>query len=99
MRGHMPATGDVLGGQTRWQTIKGGVTLRAPTCVAICRDGLMTLASLHAHAMVDRDLTPANLFLSPRADSDGWVVKILDFGLSRETRASATRETSAERPI
>jgi serine/threonine protein kinase len=41
--------------------------------------GAMTEA--HAAGIVHRDLKPSNLFLTP--DRDGWLVKVLDFGISK----------------
>jgi serine/threonine-protein kinase len=52
-----------------------GVVLQA--CVA--------LAAAHNKGVVHRDLKPENLFCS-RHDDGGWLIKVLDFGISRLER-------------
>jgi eukaryotic-like serine/threonine-protein kinase len=39
------------------------------------------MAEAHIAGIVHRDLKPSNLFLTP--DRDGWLVKVLDFGISK----------------
>src|SRR5580658_8770850 len=39
------------------------------------------MAEAHTAGIVHRDLKPSNLFLTP--DRDGWLVKVLDFGISK----------------
>src|SRR5580658_1248383 len=39
------------------------------------------MGEAHAAGIVHRDLKPSNLFLTP--DRDGWLVKVLDFGISK----------------
>jgi serine/threonine protein kinase len=48
------------------------------------------LAEAHAAGIVHRDLKPENLFIAEQPDGSA-VVKILDFGISKETCADATR--------
>ena len=61
------------------------------SCSIACQV-LATLSVIHNTGFVHRDLKPANVFLS---DTSGTrLVKLLDFGLSRETRQSAVRLTN-----
>jgi serine/threonine-protein kinase len=41
------------------------------------------LAKAHSHGIVHRDLKPENLFLTEDDEEDGFVLKILDFGVAK----------------
>ncbi len=68
--------------------------LNGPLAVADACDyvlqALAAIAQAHAVGIIHRDLKPANLFLALRPDGSN-VIKILDFGISKQT-ASAGRE-------
>src|SRR6185295_18821724 len=44
----------------------------------------VALAHAHAKGIIHRDLKPSNLFLTD--ESDGRILKLLDFGISKMTR-------------
>ncbi|WP_437735031.1 serine/threonine-protein kinase [Sorangium sp. So ce1335] len=49
----------------------------------IGRDVARGLAAAHELHIVHRDLKPSNIFLHRETDVDGWVVKVLDFGVAK----------------
>lgn len=49
----------------------------------IGRDVARGLAAAHALHIVHRDLKPSNIFLHRETGADGWVVKVLDFGVAK----------------
>ncbi len=50
---------------------------------AIGRDVARGLAAAHALHIVHRDLKPSNIFLHRETGVEGWVVKVLDFGVAK----------------
>ncbi|WP_433933532.1 serine/threonine protein kinase [Sorangium cellulosum] len=50
---------------------------------AIGRDVARGLAAAHELRIVHRDLKPSNIFLHRETGVDGWVVKVLDFGVAK----------------
>ncbi|MCA9677494.1 MAG: serine/threonine protein kinase, partial [Myxococcales bacterium] len=71
--------------------------VRALTIAAQCARGL---AAVHRVGILHRDLKPANVFLV-RHDGGAEVVKIIDFGISKLTRAAGdyTDVTSASKVV
>ncbi len=65
--------------------LRGGRALAPSEAVQICDQICKGLQRAHTAGIVHRDLKPANVFLS--APDDG-MVKILDFGIAKETGAS-----------
>ncbi|MCA9533958.1 MAG: serine/threonine protein kinase [Myxococcales bacterium] len=61
------------------------------SCSTACQV-LATLSAVHKKGFVHRDLKPANIYLASVGATR--MVKLLDFGLSRETRQSAVRLTN-----
>jgi serine/threonine-protein kinase len=64
-------------------------------CVHFLRQACASLADAHGHGLVHRDVKPANLFTCRRGLEYDFV-KVLDFGLVKETReqGDATQLTS-----
>jgi len=54
----------------------------------------VAIADAHSLGIVHRDLKPANLFCVPRNDGT-LVIKVLDFGISKTTRLSASDAVSS----
>lgn len=78
-----------LHGQTLEEVLDVHVLLTPVELFPILCDVLEALDALHACDLIHRDLKPSNLFL---ADSDqGYIVKLIDFGLSKWRRDAADR--------
>jgi eukaryotic-like serine/threonine-protein kinase len=73
--------------------LEAEVQARGPLPVSSTVDWVLeaceALAEAHAVGIVHRDLKPANLFLTRRADG-GPLVKVLDFGISKNTLLEAS---------
>ncbi len=66
------------------------------TCCSLACQCLATLSVIHESGVVHCDLKPANIVVTTSPDHPGQLLaKLLDFGLSKETRASASRITEA----
>jgi serine/threonine protein kinase len=63
------------------------IELAADLLVQTCS----AVADAHRQGIVHRDLKPSNLFCVPRSDG-GFTIKVVDFGISKVTGASASLE-------
>jgi tetratricopeptide (TPR) repeat protein len=85
---------ELVGGRTLADLIAGGA-LSLDQSLDIVRQAAEGLAEAHARGFVHRDIKPANLMVS-----ETGLVKVLDFGLARQTlpffRASDDLTTSGE---
>jgi serine/threonine protein kinase len=55
------------------------------------------MTEAHDAGIVHRDLKPSNLFLCP--DRDGWIVKVLDFGISKMADEGEARLTGTQASV
>ncbi len=83
---------ELLSGLTLGARLDQAECLGTEESCSIASQVLATLSVIHNTGFVHRDLKPANVFLSDMGN--GRLVKLLDFGLSRETRQSAVRLTN-----
>jgi len=77
------------------ETLEERMTREAGERVALMRWvalALPPLAAAHAQGIIHRDLKPANLFIAVAADGSEQL-KLLDFGLARDTRQKSRTET------
>jgi TolB-like protein len=82
---------ELLEGKSLADRLRGGA-LPLPEALQ-CALGIVTaLDALHARGFIHRDLKPSNVFLTPHG------VKLLDFGLARETLPPLTPDAETMRP-
>ncbi|MCC6554290.1 MAG: serine/threonine protein kinase [Polyangiaceae bacterium] len=84
---------ELLAGETLKQRLDRVGRLPPIAAAAILDQAARALEQAHAAGIVHRDLKPANIFLA-REDSEE-VVKILDFGVAKETGAEPENEATA----
>jgi serine/threonine protein kinase len=60
----------------------------------ILQQAAVALAAVHHAGIIHRDLSPANLMLVPDGGSPPFRVKLLDFGLAKQSQAEAHTDTS-----
>ncbi len=74
---------ELLEGESLSARLERDVRLPLPDTARMLVHASKGLAKAHAHGIVHRDLKPENLFLSEDEDEDGFVLKILDFGIAK----------------
>jgi serine/threonine-protein kinase len=77
---------ELLHGEDLGRRLDREKRLPLPVVARILHQAAKGLRRAHEAGVVHRDLKPANVFLA-RADDDEEVVKILDFGIAKETGA------------
>lgn len=81
---------ELLAGETLGQMIKSKRRIAAPIAARIARDIASALAAAHKAKFIHRDLKPANVFLhrEPGLADGEFIVKVLDFGVSKHLEAT-----------
>jgi serine/threonine protein kinase len=89
--GHLYLAMELLAGDTLedWMAREPGDRLTAMDWLLAM---LEPLAAAHMHSIVHRDLKPANVFIARAPDGTEYV-KLLDFGLARDTREKSGTQT------
>jgi serine/threonine-protein kinase len=82
---------ELLEGEDLGETVKRG-QLPIATAVDYVLQACEAIAEGHAHGIVHRDLKPRNLFLTRRINGQP-LVKVLDFGLAKQTLSNDRRLT------
>ena len=90
--GHPFLVLELLEGQSLAARVKSGSMMPLDEVIEIVDPIASALDLAHGAGIVHRDLKPENVFLCKRADGQGTVVKLLDFGVSK-IRGSATAIT------
>ncbi|WP_438000165.1 protein kinase [Sorangium sp. So ce185] len=73
----------LLSGETLSSLLKRKRKLDVPEAARIGRDIARGLAAAHERGIIHRDLKPSNIFLHTDPGESNYVVKILDFGVSK----------------
>jgi hypothetical protein len=82
---------EFLDGLTLQQIVDGHGPLPAARAAHALRGIAGSLSEAHGRGLVHRDIKPANVMLCRRGGEDD-VVKVLDFGLVKDTRSPHTRD-------
>jgi serine/threonine-protein kinase len=69
-------------------------SLPIPEAVGFVLQACDAMVEAHAAGIVHRDLKPSNLFLT--VDKAGWILKVVDFGISKLTDDGDVRLTTTE---
>src|SRR5687768_15689372 len=77
---------EMLAGRDLSDELRARGPLPVPDAVDIILQACTGIAELHALGVVHRDLKPSNLFVNEAAGAK--VIKVLDFGISKEQRAT-----------
>ncbi|AKT42400.1 serine/threonine protein kinase [Chondromyces crocatus] len=85
----------LLSGETVAEVLARKRRLETEEAASIGRDVTRALTAAHALQIIHRDLKPANIFLHQEPDIDGYVVKVLDFGIAKNLGASDGLHTVA----
>lgn len=73
----------LLTGETLADRLARQRRLGVPEATRIARDVARALATAHAASIIHRDLKPANIFLHDEPGEDTTVIKVVDFGVSK----------------
>ncbi|MGK3991146.1 protein kinase [Sorangium sp. So ce136] len=73
----------LLSGETLSSLLKRKRKLEVPEASRIARDIARGLSAAHERGIIHRDLKPSNIFLHAEPGESNYVVKILDFGVSK----------------
>lgn len=84
---------ELLAGETLAEMLVRRRRLGQEEAATIGRDIARALAAAHDKEIVHRDLKPANIFLHHEPGGDGYVVKVLDFGVSKSLVATEGHRT------
>jgi serine/threonine-protein kinase len=76
---------ELLYGETLFRRIHRQGPIPLPEAVSILDQVCRGLSRAHSLGIVHRDVKPDNIYLAQSVDEDGYVVKILDFGVAKFT--------------
>jgi serine/threonine-protein kinase len=74
---------ELLTGQTLFKRVHVGGPIPLAETVLILEQCCRALGRAHGLGIVHRDIKPDNIYLATSQDDDGYVVKVLDFGIAK----------------
>ena len=87
---------EYLAGRDLGEIVESGGPLSQLDAVDFVLQACEAIAEAHSYGIVHRDLKPRNLFVTHGVDGKP-LVKVLDFGISKQTAASSQKELSLTR--
>lgn len=85
---------ELLSGESLQQRIDRTGALPLDETVHILAQCCKALGRAHAFGIVHRDIKPDNIFLARSPDEDGYIVKILDFGVAKMAVGGGDQSTT-----
>jgi eukaryotic-like serine/threonine-protein kinase len=76
---------ELLQGETLFTRVHQHGPVPLPEAISILDQCCRALGRAHALGIVHRDIKPDNIFLAHQLDEEGYVVKVLDFGIAKFT--------------
>jgi len=77
---------ELLHGETLFRRIHKQGPIPLAETISILDQCCKALGRAHALGIIHRDIKPDNIFLAQENDSEGYVVKVLDFGIAKFTQ-------------
>jgi serine/threonine-protein kinase len=74
---------ELLQGETLFKRVHVQGPILLPETVSILEQCCRALGRAHSLGIVHRDIKPDNIYLATSSDDDGYVVKVLDFGIAK----------------
>jgi serine/threonine protein kinase len=85
---------ELLHGESLFKRIHRQGPLPLPEAVSVLDQCCRALSRAHALGIVHRDIKPDNIFLAQSVDEEGYIVKILDFGVAKFTLLGEAEHSS-----
>jgi serine/threonine-protein kinase len=85
---------ELLHGESLFKRIHRQGPIPLPEAVSILEQCGRALARAHSLGIVHRDIKPDNIYLAQSVDDEGYVVKILDFGIAKFTLLGEAEHSS-----
>ncbi|HZU85040.1 MAG TPA: serine/threonine-protein kinase [Polyangiaceae bacterium] len=88
---------ELLHGESLAARIARAGPIPLPETISILEQCCRALTRAHSLGIVHRDIKPENVYLAQSVDDDGYIVKVLDFGIAKVTSSLAEDGRSSTR--